>query len=244
MKPWFEQWFSTDEYLEVYKHRNEKDGADLVDLIDSNIDLKAGSKILDMACGAGRHSILFAKKGYQVTAVDLSHNLLKVAKNNSIQSGLDILFIESDIRHFGTLEKFDLVVNLFTSFGYFESDEENFSLLLNAYSFMNDSGYFVLDFFNRNFIEKNLVEESVDNYSGSRIVQQRKIEGQRVVKRITIEKNGNQRVFFESVRMYSRDELILRLNKIGFEIIRLFGDFNGSKFDPNNSPRIIIIAGK
>ncbi len=244
MKEWFKNWFNTEEYLNVYKHRNEEDAKELVDLILENINIPIDGKVLDLACGPGRHSILFAQKGYKVSAVDLSKNLLKVALDSAVKSNVDVNFIEADLRDLCIKPKFDLVVNLFTSFGYFEDDKENFKLFGRAFYFLNDNGYFVLDFFNKDYLEKNLVSTSEGYIDNSKIVQERKIEGKRVIKKITISKNGNERNFIESVRMYSRDELVTGIENRGLKVEKVFGDVRGRTFDLETSPRIIIIARK
>jgi SAM-dependent methyltransferase len=244
MKEWFKDWFNTEEYLNVYRHRNEEDAKELVELILEKIDIPLNGKVLDLACGPGRHSILFAKRGYKVSAVDLSKNLLKVAINNAGKSNADVNFIEADLRNLCIKPKFDLVVNLFTSFGYFEDDKENFKLFVRSFYFLNDNGYFVLDFFNKDYLEKNIVPKSEGYIAQSKIIQERTIEGKRVVKKITILNNGNKRCFMESVRMYSKDELITGIENSGFKVERLFGDVRGRTFDLETSPRIIIIAKK
>ncbi len=179
---WYEEWFNTKEYLEIYKNRDDVEAETLAELILSNIKIEDSAKVLDMTAGAGRHAINFARRGFNVTAVDLSENLLKVAKENASVYDFQIDFVHSDIRKFETSDKFDLVLNLFTSIGYFESDEENFELLRKAYNFLKPGGYFVLDYFNRNYLETNLVPNSVETINGTIINQNRSIQGNRVIK--------------------------------------------------------------
>jgi len=244
MAEWFKDWFDTDEYLDVYRNRNEVDAKKLVELILNNIELQPDADVLDLACGTGRHSILFAEKGYKVTAVDLSKNLLSIAKKVADESGVNVNFIRSDLRQFSICTRFQLVINLFTSFGYFEDDEENYKIINTAYRQLNNSGYFVLDFFNRMYIEKNLVPESTTNFSGKTVIQRRHIEGNRVKKQIIIEKNGSKNEYNESVRMFRKEDLLNAISCAGFRIKRYFGDSDGKDFDLENSPRIIIIAQK
>ncbi|MEP0861239.1 MAG: class I SAM-dependent methyltransferase [Ignavibacterium sp.] len=243
-KDWFVEWFNTDEYLNVYKHRNENDAECHIRFLLSKIKLPSNASVLDLACGAGRHSILLAKAGYKVTGVDLSARLLNEARLNSEKENLDIEFIQSDLRQFTASKKFDLVLNLFTSFGYFETDEENFLLFQKAYSLLNPNGYFVLDYFNKNHLEKNLIEYSEESNENYIIKQERKIVDQRVNKKITIIRNGNSKVYFESVKLYESNLLTLKLKEFGFEIINLFGDFLGNEFDEISSPRFIAICKK
>ncbi|MFO7526194.1 MAG: class I SAM-dependent methyltransferase [Ignavibacteriaceae bacterium] len=241
---WYKDWFETKEYLNVYRHRNEGEAEDLVNIILNNVRLSKSGKVLDMACGTGRHSILFAKKGFKVTAVDLSKNMLSAARKKAESEKLKIDFIQSDLRFFANSGRFDLAINLFTSFGYFETDEENFEIFNTAYNHLKTDGYFVLDFFNKYFVEKNLIIESHDSVEKLDIIQKRKIDGLRVVKEIIISDNDQSRKYYESVRMFSQTELINELIRIGFAIEKTFGDFQGNKFDQFSSPRIIIIAKK
>ena len=241
---WYEEWFNTKEYLEVYKNRDDVEAENLAELILSNIIIEAGAKVIDMTAGAGRHAINFARRGFNVTAVDLSKNLLKVAKQNASVYNFNLDFIHSDIRNFQTNDKFDLVLNLFTSIGYFDTDEENFELFRKAYNFLKPGGYFVLDYFNRKYLEKNLIPSSVETINGTVINQNRSIQGDRVIKEIVIGKNGNTKKYFESVRMFSFNELQTELENTGFKIISTFGDLDGKPFVLESSPRVIIIASK
>lgn len=244
MAEWFEEWFNTEEYQNVYRRHNDVEAEKLVNLILANISLDKSAGIIDLACGTGRHSIHFAERGYNVTAVDLSDNLLNIASKAAGCQGLKINFVNGDLRKFCITSKFDLAVNLFTSFGYFETDDENFSLFSNAYELLNDGGYFVLDYFNADYLRNNLIPHSEDVLSEEKIIQERKIVGNRVIKDIIIKKNGIRKTFRESVRMYSVAEIKDRLEKRRLRIVNMFGDFDGNNFDLNSSPRIIIISCK
>jgi len=241
---WYEEWFNTKEYLEVYKNRDDVEAENLAELILSNIVIEDNAKLLDMAAGAGRHAINFAQRGFNVTAVDLSKNLLQVAKQNASAYDFQIDFVHSDIRKFEPNNKFNLVLSLFTSIGYFDNDEENFELLRKAYHFLKPGGYFVLDYFNRDYLEKNLVPSSVETINGAEINQYRSIREKRVIKEIEIRKNGATKKYIESVRMFSFDELQIELENTGFKINSTFGDLDGKPFVLETSPRVIIIACK
>jgi len=241
---WFEDWFNSKEYLDVYKHRDEKEAEELVNLVLNNISISKNSHILDLAAGFGRHAILFAKRGFDVTAVDLSENLLSIAKENAKFEGIHINFVHSDIRNFNPDLQYDLIVNLFTSIGYFEKDEENYYILRKIYDLLAENGSFVLDYFNKNFVVNNLETETVEEIDDGRITQKRFIEGKRIVKQIKVDRKGKVNKFYESVRMFSSDELINMIQKLGFRNIKTFGDFRGNSFELETSPRIIIIVNK
>ena len=241
---WFKDWFNTPEYLNVYRHRNESDAEQHIDLITSNILLNPDSKILDMACGAGRHAILLARKGYDVTGVDLSENLLSIARQTLLNENLSANFIHSDIREFHSEMNYYLILNLFTSFGYFETDDENYSILQKAYDLLKPGGSFVLDVFNSYYLTKNLVEFSEEKINNAEIHQYREIKDKRVIKKIVVTKDGELSTYLESVRMYKKEELEIVLNKIGFDIYKTFGDFLGNEFEQFNSPRLILFCRK
>lgn len=241
---WFKDWFNTEEYLNVYNHRNETDAEDHIKLILKTILLRDDAKILDMACGSGRHSIMLSRKGYDITAVDLSSNLISVAKENAAKENLKINFVQSDIRTFNTSQRFDLVLNLFTSFGYFDNDDENFAVLKKAHDYLKNDGYFVLDYFNTNYLMNNLIAYSKEQIGYSEFIQERKIEGKRVKKKISIIKGSITKEYEESVRMYDKNELTKVLINIGFDIYKTFGDFLGNDFNIINSPRVIFICRK
>ena len=241
---WYKNWFNSEEYLKVYRHRDQKEANELVQLVIKNIDVSKVKNVLDMAAGSGRHAIIFTEKGFKVTAVDLSENLLSIGKKNAENENVKIEFVHSDIRNFNPSIKYNLILNLFTSIGYFEKDEENYFILSKAYNLLENNGYFVLDYFNKNFVENNLVPSTVDEFDGSVITQNRFIEGERIIKEITIDNKGKINKYFESVRMFSKDELINMMEKLGFRIIKTFGDFMGNSFELDSSPRIIIIACK
>lgn len=242
MSEWYKEWFNTSEYLNVYRHRNDEDALKLAELIFSVVNLKLKSRVLDLACGNGRHSIIFAERGMEVTAVDLSENLLSIAKSSAEKLNLHISFINADLRSFLLEKKFDIALNLFTSFGYFEADEENFKIFEQAYFHLKKNGIFVFDYFNSKYLADNLLEHSSEDLDGFRLIQTRCIRNKRIEKKIVIQKNGSEREYMESVKLYSYSELIDQLNKIGFNIIKTFGGFAGTNFNEETSPRLIIFA--
>ena len=241
---WYKEWFNSENYLRVYSHRNQEEAERLVELIAKSVNLQAHSSVLDMACGAGRHAVTFAKLGFKVTAVDISQLLISEAKKSADLEGVELNFVLSDILEFETSKKFDLVVNLFTSIGYFDSDEENYAVIKKAYDLLNNGGYFVLDYFNKDFLLKNLIPTTVLSENGTRITQNRSIERTRIVKKITIENEGSSEEFYESVRLYSYEEILTCLKNAGFNVEKQYGDYFGNKYEIKTSSRLIIFAMK
>lgn len=241
MAEWFEDWFASDQYLNVYKHRDESDAKKLLDLISKNISIPKDQLILDAACGAGRYTNLLLKKGYKAIGFDLSLPLLRKAKVGLKEVKNENIYFRSDIRKVGLKKKFALILNVFTSFGYFETDEENFSFIRNSINFLRSGGYFVFDYLNKEYVIQNLVSSSKKKIETYSIIEERKIEQNRVVKEITLEKDGQTNQFIESVALYSDREIQERFEAAGYKLIEKYGTYNGEKFNKNVSPRLIMI---
>ena len=246
-KEWFRSWFSDKNYLEVYRHRNEEDARNLANLIQRSIDLKHGDKILDVCCGAGRHSIEFALRGYDVTGFDLSEFLISQAKKTSAalkEKKIKVRFLIKDMVRFNFKGKFDAAFNLFTSFAYFEKDEDNFKVIKNVSDSVRKKGFFVFDFVNERNLRKTLVPYDRKKYNGNTFIQSRKIENDFIYKTIKIQKAGREFEFVERLKLYDKKTLTDVFNNNGLKVISCFGDYYGNKFSSENSKRLILIAQK
>lgn len=240
---WFKKWFASDYYLKVYEHRDEVEAYELVNLIQRTIDLSTKVKVLDICCGCGRHSLELAKRGYNVTGFDLSNFLILRAKERAAtlnERGIKVQFLVKDMRRFNFHARYDLAINVFSSFGYFESDKENFSLFHNTFYSLRRKGFFVFDFLNSIYLRKNLIPQTISYVDGLKMIQKRRIEDGFVFKDIII---GREK-FFERIKLYSYRELIKALSHHGFKIIKIFGNYYGERFSEENSERMIIFAMK
>jgi SAM-dependent methyltransferase len=244
MTEWFKKWFSSDEYLSVYSHRNEKDALSIINLILNQFPNKDRLNILDAACGAGRHSILLSELGHNLTAFDLSKTLLRIGFTNSKELNVNINFICSDIREIKLNSSFDLVLNMFTSFGYFDSDYENFLFYQNIRDSLKDDGLIVFDYFNSVFIEENLIPSSTKTVDGKFITEHRRIENKKVIKEISINNDGKISNFCESVKLYNKSELFTKFSSLGYQIENIYGSYDGKPFDEKTSERVILFIKK
>lgn len=242
MAEWYKDWFASEEYLTVYSHRNDEDARKLFNLILIKCGIKPPATVLDIACGAGRHSFLFAAEGFKVTAFDLSKTLLGYARKKSAELNLSVDFLCSDVRTLELSSQFDLIINLFTSFGYFNSDQENFLIFDKVKKLLNKNGMFVFDYFNSEYIRRNIVACTTDSLNGKTMIQKRSIKGDRVVKEITINDSENESMFFESVSLYNKEQILKELHSRDFDVTGIYGDYSGNQFDPLTSPRLIIFA--
>ncbi|KAA0211461.1 MAG: class I SAM-dependent methyltransferase [Ignavibacteriaceae bacterium] len=244
---WFRNWFSNKYYLDLYSHRDEFDAKRLIDLIQRTIPVNSQMLILDLACGAGRHSIELARRGFNVTGIDLSPFLISEAEKNfksAPELNLKLKFGIKDMRKFDYREKFDIIVNLFTSFGYFENDYENFKVIENVRKSLKHEGYFVLDFLNESYLKDNLVKRSVDKFGEFKVEQTRSIQSGFVIKKIVIKKADETKIYYEKLRLFSDKELTSVFRKCGFRILKRKGDYFGSAYNPKSSKRLIYFVQK
>jgi cyclopropane fatty-acyl-phospholipid synthase-like methyltransferase len=244
MENWFKDWFSSEEYLNVYQHRDDEDATKLLELILKQTNLTKQNSVLDAACGAGRHSIYLASKGFNVFGFDLSKTLLSKAKEYAKQRSVKNDFVCADLRNICFRKKFDLIINLFTSFGYFKNDEENFKFINTAYSLLNQNGFYVLDYFNKNYLLANLTAENEKLIDGRIIIERRKVVNDRIIKKIQIKNGLEEQHFIESVRLYSKIEIDMEFKKIGFTPVSAFGNYDGTNYDEQNSSRLILFFKK
>lgn len=245
MKDWFKEWFASEEYLNLYKHRDDKDAEKLLNLILNSVDLPVNAKILDAACGSGRHSISLARKGFDVTGFDLSKVLLDIAKESAEADGLDIDFINADIREITFCKKFNLIINLFTSFGYFHLDEENFAFIHKSPKWLKPGGYFAFDYLNKDYLVSNYEPYSERIVGDKTFKEKRYIENSRIVKEIKIiQTDGIERMFTESVKLYSKEKILNEFSEAGFKLQNIYGDYDGGEYSSANSERLIMILSK
>jgi cyclopropane fatty-acyl-phospholipid synthase-like methyltransferase len=243
---WFEEWFDSPLYEKLYVNRNEKEASMLANLIEKELPVNQYTKVLDLGCGRGRHSLSLAKRGYMVTGTDLSDQAIKKAQMKASQEDLEnITFHVRDMRDPLT-EKFDAILNLFTTFGYFLDDHENVRVFKSVHKMLEEYGVFLIDYMNAQFVRKNLVPRESGNYEGISYDIERFIREGMVFKKIhfTGDKLSKPIEYQERVKLYELKWFRSKLRDCGFSMLKTYGDYRGSQFDPVNSRRLLMIAAK
>ncbi|HID39365.1 MAG TPA: methyltransferase domain-containing protein, partial [Calditrichaeota bacterium] len=225
---WYRHWFGP-EYLKVYNHRDQKDAAILMDIFIQYAHPKSDQTFLDLACGNGRHAHILAQKGLNVVGVDLSMPLLTLACHASISQNVP-KFIQADMRWLPLKSKFNGVLSLFTSFGYFLKEEDNKKVLLEITRVLKPAGVYLLDYMNASFVKKHLVKKSVRRVDDIEIHEKRYLDKKRVYKEIILYQDRRRKDFFESVRLYSKEELIALLQQAGFKVEKIFGNYRAEPY--------------
>ncbi len=241
---WFEEWFDSPLYEKLYANRDEAEAKQLVELLVNELELNKCSKILDLGCGRGRHSINLNKKGYRVKGIDLSDQAIQTAREKVEEMGLEgISFEVRDMRN-PLDETFDAIVNLFTTFGYFESDAENASVFDSVVSMLAPGGIFVLDYLNAQKVKKSYSPSDSGEFQGIKYNIQRFIRDEAIYKKIEFagERVNGERIYSERVKLYHLDWFQEEMEKRDLHIDHIYGDYEGHVFDPETSSRLLIIS--
>ncbi len=242
MAEWFEQWFNTKYYHILYKNRNDEEAANFLKNIIKIIDIQDNARILDVACGKGRHAIQLNKMGYRVVGIDISPNNILTAKQIAASQNLSgIEFWVKDMRESYGLGCFDLVLNLFTSLGYFADPHDNLKVIKNCSESLNPKGHFVIDFFNSRFVLQNLVNQSFIENEGITFEINRTFEYGFITKKIKIKEGQKHLEYQERVKAIDYQEFEEMFDKAQLKVHAVYGSYQLDTFDPNKSERVIFI---
>ena len=236
MSEWFTRWFGK-EYLDLYPHRDEREARAVVRLIRNIVPPQPDGRALDLACGSGRHTRALCRHIWTV-GLDLSMEMLQVA----LMEAPKVPYVRADMRALPfAAASFDLVVNLFTSFGYFSSDDENRWVLTQVSDVLRPGGVFVLDYLNAEQVRNTLVPHDTRRVGDRVVTQDRRItaDGKYVEKQISAK--GLDHTVTERVRLFEPDELRCLLHDAGFSVARELGDYNAAPLTLE-SPRAIFFA--
>ncbi len=241
---WFERWFDSPLYEKLYADRDEEEAARLVQLLEDILSLEKCSKILDLGCGRGRHSIKLNRKGYHVTGIDLSEQAIATAREKKVTLDLkNIRFEVRDMRN-PLPEKFDAIVNLFTTFGYFKTDEENAGVLKSVKKMLEPQGIFVLDYLNARKVKTDYQSYDEGNFQDIHYEIRRYISNNSIIKEIEFsgDRIDGKKEYSERVKLYDLSWFEKEMAKHEMHIDHIYGDYKGNDFDPDTSPRMLIIS--
>lgn len=244
--PWYHTFFGED-YLRIYEfltpERTEQEVEGIVELLG----LPSGKAILDLCCGHGRHSVSLAKRGYQVTGQDLSAVFLQHAQAAAEAQGVAIRWIQGDMRHGPFEGEFDAVINIFTAFGYFESEEEDQRVLHQVYKALKPGGLFLLEMMQREFLMRNFAPNQIDRHADGLIVlEERELDLLKSRSNVLVTMlfpDGQRREYRHSARVYTLTELARMLTLAGLHVQACYGGLDGSALSLN-SRRLVVVALK
>ena len=234
---WFESWFDTEYYHILYKERNDEEAQLLMDNLTHYLNLPEEAKILDLACGKGRHAIYLNSLGFDVTGADLSENSIAEASKFTNDK---LHFKVHDMRE-PFEEKYDAIFNLFTSFGYFDDDADNYKTIKAIHNSLTETGFAVIDFMNVDYVLENLVPNEIKTVDGIDFHIKRYLKDGHIYKEIDFEDKGEKFHFTEKVQALRLADFEQMMEEAGIFLLDIFGDYKLRKFYKTQSERLIMI---
>jgi cyclopropane fatty-acyl-phospholipid synthase-like methyltransferase len=238
---WFEDWFDSEYYHVLYKNRDEKEAEFFIENLVRHLNLKKRSKLLDIACGKGRHATYFNSLGFDVVGVDLSPNSITSAKESE---NATLQFAVHDMREVYQENLFDVATNLFTSFGYFKKDEDEQKAINAMASNLKKEGILVIDFMNAKKVMNNLIASEQTITDSITFDINRKVVNQHIIKDIHITDSKTEHHFQEKVKALTLADFSDFITNAGLKIIDIFGNYKLEEFNAQTSDRLILICKK
>jgi len=242
-QPWFKEWFNSPYYYQLYFKRDKKEATDFINKLIEYLKPFSRSFMLDIACGRGRHSILLASKGFDVTGIDIADESIRLAKEKESDH---LHFFTHDMRLPFWINYFDYAFNFFTSFGYFDTRREHDNALRTIAQSLKTDGIFVIDYLNVHYAEEHLVPKSEINIEGVNYFISRWSDETHFFKKIIVE-DDNLKIRFscrEKVFKFFLGDFTEMLAYHQMQVQEVFGDYNFNSYDIKKSPRMIIVAKK
>ena len=233
---WFESWFDTPYYHILYKNHDYQEAESFISKLVQRLELRRGAKIIDLACGKGRHSVYLNNLGFDVLGLDLSKKSIEFDKQFEDS---DLHFKVHDMRNPIDSGKVDAVFNLFTSFGYFDNEEDDKKVFKSVADVLPENGIFVLDYLNENYVREGLKAEEIVKRGEIDFHITKQIENNFIIKNIRFEVKGQQHHYFEKVKLHTPEEINEYAEEAGFERMQVWGNYQLEEFDPATSPRCI-----
>ena len=238
---WFKNWFDSPYYHLLYKHRDQIEANYFLDNLIQKLKPDPQSFFLDLGCGNGRHAKYLNKHGFKVDGVDLSKESLKKAIKHQNEN---LCFYHRDMREYIEKNKYDFIINLFTSFGYFENEQDNFKIFQNISQSLKSHGYIIIDFFNSKKIVKNLVAKETKIINDIVFNITKSHDNKFVYKEIVIHDRENKYTFTEKVRLFKKKDFIFLTKGLNLQLTETYGDYKLNYFNPIKSDRLILIFKK
>ena len=238
---WFANWFDSPYYHTLYKNRDEREAQVFIDNLIDYLQIPAGSKLIDIACGKGRHAKYFNQKGMDVVGVDLSPNSINTAKKDESKN---LQFSVHDMRENYQEDTFDVVTNLFTSFGYFEDNKDEQKAINAMASNLKNKSLLIIDFMNAKKVIANLVLNEQKTIDGIQFDITRQVKDGYILKDILITDGKEQQQFQEKVKGITLADYSEFIANARLKIIDIFGNYKLDNFDEKISDRLILICKK
>lgn len=240
-KEWFANWFDTSFYHTLYSNRNDEEATLFIANLFKHLQIPLRTKILDVACGKGRHAKSMHALGMNVTGIDLSCNSISSASEMATEG---LSFEVWDMRIPYKEKGFDVVTNLFSSFGYFDNPEDDDRAIWAMQSVLKKNGLLIFDYMNPEFIIKSLKAREIVSRGELQFHIQRKVDNGFIRKQINFLHNGIEHEYVEQLKVIKFDQFQKLFQSLDFGVEATFGNYDLSTFDFGKSPRQIWVLRK
>ena len=238
-KEWFTEWFDSPYYHMLYQDRDEREAQLFLDNLTRHFHFSPDTKVVDLACGKGRHAIYLNALGFDVTGIDLSAQSIACATQFA---NTRLRFEVGDLRNLRFENAFDVALNLFTSFGYFQSNEENLQVIKQMNRSIKPGGYLLIDFMNAPLVIRDLVEHESKTIDGIQFKITRWVENGFIYKRINFTDTNREFEFTEKVQSLTKKDFELLFASCSFNLVNVFGDYTFNSYKESTSPRLIMVS--
>lgn len=238
---WFSDWFNSPYYYRLYQNRDDQEATLFINQLIHFFRFTPQQRILDLACGKGRHSIYLGAKGFDVTGIDIAWNSIAFAHRFAHER---LRFYVHDMREPYPVGKFDYILNLFTSFGYFATEQENIAAIYQASEALVEGGKLIIDFMNTDKVIKNLTSYESKMADGITFEIRKKVEKGFIVKDIDFDTDHGHHHFQECVQVIDQRTFESYFTQLGLKKIHLFGDHFLNPYQKTASDRMIFVVQK
>jgi SAM-dependent methyltransferase len=243
---WYVNFFGED-YLNIYRHiftpeRTQKEVA----FAERRLGLTTGVRVLDLCCGPGRHSVRLVQRGYKVTGLDLSPSYLDLARRAAADHNVALDTVSADMREIPFDNYFDAVINMYSSFGYLESEAEDLKVLESIVRSLKPGGRLLLDMLNREWAVANYIQNDWHaGEDGTLYIERRALDlmsSRMRVRFVIVGPNGDRRDSMgHDIRLYTLTEMTRLLERVGFDQVEVFGGFDDEPYEIGTR-RMVICA--
>lgn len=242
-KEWYKEWFNSPFYHKLYFDRDEKEAEKFIHRLLHHLKPKPGCRMLDVACGKGRHSRILSEQGFDVTGIDISQDSISFAHQFENEK---LHFYQHDMRLPAWINYFDYAFNFFTSFGYFPTRREHDDSVRTIVKSLKKEGIVLFDYLNVHYVEERLVHNEIKKIDQTAYEIHRWMDKDYFFKKIIVTDPSlaHPLEFTEQVAKFSLGDFTDMLSFQGMQVLEVFGDYELGSYEVRGKPRMILIAGK
>ena len=245
-----DSWHSQDAFWELFEpllfnQQRQSLAKEQVNKIEKLLQIDESAQILDLCCGNGRHSIELSERGFDVTGVDRTERYIEAARLEAKKRNLNAMFVVGDMRDYRSPNRYDVILNLFGSFGYFEDPSDDHKVIENMYDSLRPGGQLLIETMGKEILARDFRAREWVEEGDLLILSEKKVTqnwGRIETRWIAI--RGTERIEHRvSIRSYSAIELSSLFDTCDFSEVQVYGSLDGTKYD-QEAQRLVVVGCK